>query len=392
MKIDKRNPVHWLCLALFGLNTLLAMALRPLLHRRRIPHTVALYGHKLSGNLLALYRHINAHAADAFLLVFLTMDKRYARLLKAQGVRVTLATRPEAMTLLIRAAAVISDHGLHAMSWLPGRCGIRFFDVWHGIPFKGFDADDFRVQHRYNETWVASPLLANIYVQRYGFDARKVKVTGYARTDRLVRAGADTGVIKRSLGLDRAGVGKIVLFAPTWKQDTQQRSIYPFGIDEQTFFKALAALATRTDSTFVMRAHLNSNTAGNGNGDQWGRIVHRPYSAFPDTEALLLVSDILVCDWSSIAFDYLLLARPTVFLDVEPPFAKGLTLDADYRFGAITDNLQGLLQLLERYLIDPERYKREFSNKCAEIRARVYADYADGNATERCVERLRRDR
>src|SRR5690606_40302310 len=61
---------------------------------------------------------------------------------------------------------------------------LRFFDVWHGIPFKGFDADDFRVQHRYDECWVASPLLRDLYIQRFGFEPQRVVATGYARTDR----------------------------------------------------------------------------------------------------------------------------------------------------------------------------------------------------------------
>jgi CDP-glycerol glycerophosphotransferase len=116
--------------------------------------------------------------------------------------------------------------------------------------------------------------------------------------------------------------------------------------------------------------------------------VALPHAKFPDTEEILLVSDILVCDWSSIAFDYLVLDRPTIFLDVEAPFAKGLSLDAGHRFGAVVSNMDALLERLERYLVEPECYTREFSAKCSEIKARVYDDYADGNATARCVARL----
>jgi CDP-glycerol glycerophosphotransferase len=433
MKIDKRNPRHWLALALFGFNVAGALLLRPILplrkrrgtegdvsarhippalrtdplrseggnnqpppsegrgiegdagRRRSNRKLVVLYGHKLNGNLLALYNHWREHARGEFDFVFLTMDKAYHRQLTAEGVQSALATRPGTIKLLTRADALISDHGLHVMSLLVGRTTIKFFDVWHGIPFKGFDADDFRLQHRYDETWVASPLLGELYTERFGFGEKKVAVTGYARTDVLVRQQHNVGAIKHRLGLDGPDVGKIVLFAPTWKQDSSQRSIYPFGTDEHTFLQNLSTLAERTDSTIVLRAHLNSDAATH---DTWPRIVQRPFADYPDTEALLLASDILVCDWSSIAFDWLLLNRPTLFLDVEPPFSKGFSLGPEYRFGIVASTLETLLTSLDEFLREPKLYATQYGDQHDRIRRQIYDGYADGKASERCIARL----
>ena len=78
MKIDKTNPGHWLLLALFGLNVFAAMLWRPFRRRRRPgARTVVLYGHKLSGNLLAIYRRLREAHRDEFRPVFLTMDSAY---------------------------------------------------------------------------------------------------------------------------------------------------------------------------------------------------------------------------------------------------------------------------------------------------------------------------
>lgn len=360
------------------------MGLRPFRRRRRT-RQVVLYGHKLAGNLLAIYRYLKASATDID-VVFLTMDKRYHRELSASGVRSVLATSPACLRLLRQVDAVISDHGLHVMSPMLSLTDVKFFDVWHGIPFKGFDAGDFCVQHRYDEVWVASPLLARLYVERYGFDAAKVKVTGYARTDRLVRRDEDTAAIKRRLRLDGPDVGKIVLFAPTWKQDANGRSIYPFGLSEQAFLGALSTFAQRIEATFVIRAHLNT---GSGANDAWSRIEHRPHARFPDTEELLLISDILVCDWSSIAFDYLLLNRPTIFLDVAAPFSKGFSLGPEYRFGPVVSDMGTLLQMLECYAQQPPKYLLGFGERAEEVRRAVYNEFANGEAASSCVERLR---
>jgi CDP-glycerol glycerophosphotransferase len=384
MKVDKTNLAHWGYLVLSGLNVAIALLLRPF--RRRQPRKrVLLYGHKLGGNLLAIYRHIRAAPELEMDVAFLTMDPDYHRELLARGESSLLAISPRCIPWLATADAIVTGHGLHALQPMISLSDIKFFDVWHGIPYKGFDADDFRIQHRYDEVWVSSPLLRQVYIERFGFPPGIVQVTGYARTDRLVNRVEDPVEIKRRLGLDPSSSDKLVLFAPTWKQDARNRSLFPFGLDEQAFLGALSRLGDRVGATFLLRAHLNSGDVANYGFD---RIVALPHAKFPDTEEILLVSDLLVCDWSSIAFDYLVLDRPTIFLDVEAPFAKGLSLDATHRFGAVVGDMDTLLERLERYLVEPERYTQEFSATSNEVKARVYDGNADGHATARCVVRL----
>jgi CDP-glycerol glycerophosphotransferase len=386
VKIDKTNPRHWLCLVFFAVNVAGAMLLRAFLYRRGARRRVVLYGHKLSGNLLAIERYWRACANDAFEIIFLTMDKAYYRRLSCDGIASVLATRPAAIGLLARADVVISDHGLHALALMVGRSSLAFVDVWHGIPFKGFDAHDFRLQHRYDEIWVASPLLARMYVQRFGFNAAKVKVTGYARTDRLLYAEENPHATRQQLGLEGEGIGRIILFAPTWKQDAAGRSMYPFGLDADHFLAPLSSLAERTQSTVIVRAHLNSKQGGHTG---YTRIKWMPFADYPDTQAMLLASDVLVCDWSSIAFDWLLLDRPTVFLDVPAPFAKGFSLGPDYRYGALVKSLPALLETLAQAVQHPSDFQRDYRVRQRLIRDRVYDGMADGHATQRCMQRLR---
>ena len=348
---------------------------------------MVLYGHKLNGNLLAIYRRLAERQPHASMVTFLTMGPAYHRELQASGHASCLAISPRCIAVLANAEAIISDHGLHVMSALPGRIGIRFFDVWHGIPFKGFDADDFKVQQRFDEVWVASPLMKQLYVERYGFAPDQVQVTGYARTDRLVTATpGEADAIKKRLGLTAYGHQRLVLFAPTWKQDAADRSLFPFGIDEQVFLSQLAAVCREHNAGLLVRHHLNAARSG---GVAPEGVIYLPYAQYPDAEEILLISDVLICDWSSIAFDYLLLNRPTLFLDVEPPFSKGFSLDASYRYGPIIPDMAALLQRVDQSLADPEQYRREFGLKHAEIRAKVYGDFADANAGARCLQRLR---
>lgn len=385
MKIDKRQPRHWFYLTASGFWALLAVLMRRLRGSREgVRPLVLLYGHKLGGNLLALYRYMRSDPSGPD-VAFLTMDPAYHRELAGSGERAILATSPRCLPALGHARAMVTDHGLHALLPLLHASDMRFFDVWHGIPFKGFDAEDFRTQHRYDEAWVASHLLARLYVDKFGFPPGKVVATGYARTDRLVREkDTDPAPIRRRLGLPEAG--KVVLFAPTWQQDDVGRSVFPFGLDADEFLGALSRLAIRAGATVVLRTHLNS-------GRDMGfaareRIVVIPYADHPDTEEILLATDVLVCDWSSIAFDFLLLDRPAIFQDVPPPFRKGFSLDAGYRFGAIAPDMDAMAGWIETALNNPQSYWDRHASSHAEVRHAVYGECADGGAGERCMQRL----
>lgn len=384
MKIDRRNPLHWWYLAASGTWAVLAVLLRPMLRRDARVRRVLLYGHKLGGNLLALQRYLDENHPEVE-VVYLTLDPAYYRELAARGVCVALATSPRCLRWLITAEAMVTDHGLHALWPLLRFSDMKFFDVWHGIPFKGFDAADFRVQHRYHGVWVASELLRDLYVGRFGFNPEIVHVTGYARTDCLVNGQKSPDAIKRDLGLDPSVCGKLVLFAPTWKQDFNERALFPFGVEPGEFLQALSALAGAAGATILVRFHLNS---GQTLPTELDRVAYVPYARYPDTEAVLSVTDVLVCDWSSIAFDFLLLDRPTLFLDVEPPFRKGFSLGPEYRYGAVVRSLPELLSQLETCLSRPEAYWGDYRERHVAVKQNVYGDYADGRSAERCAEKL----
>lgn len=384
MKINKRNPGHWLALLAFcGMATLgwLRRAIMP-----RPDRLVVLYGHKLNGNLLALQRYMLANPYSNLHPVFLSMDRAYLRELRTQGIDCCWACGPACAGLLARAEALVSDHGLHMLGpWRAAyrRLGLRFFDAWHGIPFKGFDADDFRVQHQYDETWVASESQKHLWSGKFGFDPARVIATGYARTDRLAAPSEDVGALRDSFGIPRSG--KVILFAPTWVQDDHGRSIYPFGRSEREFLGALSEFGRHHGATVLLRSHMNS---GHVTGSGYPGIVALPGTRFPDSEAILLASDVLICDWSSIAFDFLLLQRPTLFLDVPPPFRKGFSLGPEYRFGAIVRDMPELMRQLDICVREPEAYWRVHAGTHQSVRHEVYGETADGHSAARCVGRL----
>lgn len=381
MKIDSSNPRHWFLLMLQGLYTVFAICAR--YFRRRPPKPlVMLYGHQLSGNLKALYQYGMRHHPDEVDLYFLSLDPDYSAQLRRMGVRVLQCNRLLDMLRLSQAAALISDHGLHLMTPLVRFTDIVFIDVWHGIPFKGFVADDFKLQHRYAEVWVSSPLLKRIYEEEFGFEATRVHSLGYARTDRLFNRDLSGNTFRKDAGIPDGH--KVVLYAPTWQHDDAGRELFPFAQPEQAFIGALAEVCASGSATLVIRSHLNAHISRKA----YGNVLYCSQKDFPDTEDLLLATDVLICDWSSIAFDYLALDRPTIFLDVPPPFTHGLTLGKEYRFGKIVGNVPSLVDILTRTLEHPGDYLREQASLHQKITCELYEPALAGEAASRQFARL----
>ena len=382
MKINRKNPYHWIYLAIFTLNTCFALLLRPVL-RRKNACVAILYGHKLNGNLKAIYQY--AEEADSpVTLYFLTMDPAYYHSLKPTCRHVLCGLNPLHMLKVGGAFALVSDHGLHSLVLLLKYSRMKFIDVWHGIPFKGFDSETFKVQHQYDEVWVTSEKLRELYVNRFGFSREQIKITGYARTDVLLNNSSDTSATRRAIGIND-DTQPVILFAPTWQQDLKNRNLYPFGINEHDFLDAMEQFCLQHNVALVLRKHLNS---GQSLQSRHRNIYCASSQEFPDTEAILNASDMLICDWSSIAFDYLLLNRPTLFLDVEPPFSKGFSLDGSYRFGEIVSSMPDLLEYLARFIEEPGEYWKAHQTAHQRITLELYDDTADGRSAERCFRRL----
>jgi len=382
VKIDKKKPKHWFYLVLFVVYVVVGICVRWI--KGATANSVTLYGHKLNGNLRALYVYIKVNETGLS-AEYLTLDPLHHRDLCAAGEKCRSALSVKDVIAVCRSACIVTDHGPHALVLLNKLSSAVFVDVWHGIPFKGYDAKDFTWLHGYRATFVPSPSMKCIYEHRNGFRPEQIFVTGYGRTARLVSEAYDGSEIKERLQIDE-GSGKIVLFAPTWSHGVRDETNTPFRMSEEEFFARLNDFGLIHGCLILFRTHLNSEVIGVHNVPQ---IKFVPISTYLDTEGLLYISDVLVSDWSSIVFDYLVLHRPTVFIDIDAPFDKGFSYGPEYRFGPIVDDLDSLLQAIGEACATPDKVLGRYGEKMAAVATEVYANYADGLATKRYVETLK---
>ncbi len=383
MKIDRSKPTHWLYLGLFTLNVCIALILRRL-GVIRTSNRCLLYGHKFNGNLRAIYDRALHDALDGPEFYFLSMDPSYCAELQRQNLPVICALSPSSIPSLAAAFGVVVDHGLHSLAILLYHSDLKFFDTGHAIMIKGFDEVDFRQKHDYCEVWVSSSYMGEVHSQRFGVPPAIVRSIGYPRTDCLIETAQERAALLQHFDIE-ATVEKIFLFAPTWKQDDPGRDIMPFGEETAAFMSLLDDVCKTAGATGILRTHLNSADLATPADSQ---LLFRPHGQYPDTELLLSLTDCLVTDWSSIGFDFLLLRRPMIYLDIPHPFAKGLSIPATHRCGPWVSSSKALADQLKRYLLQPELYMQEYGDQYSETMALLYDHNADGHASRRAVDAL----
>ncbi len=309
----------------------------------------------------------------------------------AAGFPADVATVPirseEAVATLESADVLVSNTHTTLDRWTkqPGQV---YLQTWHGTPLKRIhraaishpdpammDALDVEIAD-----WdhLISPSPAATALLRSAFDYRgSVLETGYPRNDQLTGRGvAERQARARArLGLDPDV--RVLLWAPTWRDDDVDDPDVPDGLD-------VAALADRLGPGWVvlLRRHYFL-------GHRPPHVGHprvRDLSDYPDIGELHLAADVLVSDYSSSIFDFVVTGRPVIIYayDLEHfrDKLRGFTLDLETELpGPVVQDPDTLVAMLTRL---PE-LQRAWADRYAAFRERFCA-MEDGRATDRVIE------
>ncbi len=185
----------------------------------------------------------------------------------------------------------------------------KYIQLWHGdrglkkICLDMENADPKRFTDRFfmNLGVCGSDFGRDIYMRRaFGYTGELLEC-GYPKNDLLIRNPPEVcAAARRELNIDTDA--RVLLYAPTFRQ-RETGSAARAGFSLSALRDALEA---KTGQKWVMltRGHtLNTGVRSDGDLD---------VSAYPDVSRLLLITDMLITDYSSIAGDFLLLNRPII--------------------------------------------------------------------------------
>ncbi len=209
-----------------------------------------------------------------------------------------------------------------AKVWLDNcRKGARFkkpgqvyLQTWHGFALKRierdvadklppeFEAYAMRDSAQTDLIVSDSDFMTGIYRNSFWYDGQ-VEKFGSPRNDMLVRGDPEVyQAVRRKFGLPEDC--KIVLYAPTFRAD---HSLEPYSVD---YFRLRQACEKRFGGRFAVLIRLHPNIMELATNLSFDGETTFDASPYPDMQELLAAADVVISDYSSLMFDFMLTRRP----------------------------------------------------------------------------------
>ena len=343
-------------------------------------------GQKFADNSKYLFLYVTKNYPD-IMCVWLSRNTDVIEKLRKNGYCAYHLNSREAILHSLRAGCVIVSASL----WDVNRSlirGAKVVQLWHGTPLKRLLVSSkyrFRNHKLMLRFWL---FLRSLIASIFGFEAehydltiatsqesrttmlsafdelpafrsnKNVVVTGYPRNDVLLDAwwsDDNCPYLENIKGI--VDFTFVICYLPTWRRQDigRKRHLlfdYGFDIDE------VEALLIRIDAILIMKVHERGAELAlhPEHSDRKSRIFTPSDTALPDIYPLLKRVNILITDYSSVYFDFLLLDRPIIFAPFDLHEFVGLDgQELFYDYDEVTPgpkatDWKGVLEFVERNL------------------------------------------
>jgi len=274
-------------------------------------------------------------------------------------------------------------------TWLPSEFtkanGQFIVQTWHGTPLKtlgvhtpdrvGREKSAQRLEAGAKE-WdllvTQNPFASDVLRRAYLYSGRIVE-SGYPRNDLLAAPEKNE---RRNAVRDWLGIphdARVVLYAPTWREEAKG-SIGPLDV---------ASLRSKLPEDVVILARGHSVALRRGADINGSGVID--VTSYPEPADLMLASDCLLTDYSSIMFDYPVLGRPIVYY--APDFEK-YTMNGRGTYFDLRDSAPGPIAVDEASLVgalDEALQRSWVPDEKYRLWKATYCPHDDGRASERVV-------
>jgi CDP-glycerol glycerophosphotransferase (TagB/SpsB family) len=282
------------------------------------------------------------------------------------------------LSTLLRSYTVVITHGPGDLFW-SSLCNTRerrIINLWHGMPLKKLGLWN----------WSESALISasdkerEILVRATGIDIKKIFATGYPRTDVLINDNERLKKTALNILHEKDTGQKWILYAPTHRKNLEGNG-YMYKLKGFSFTD-LVGILEKNNTNLLFRQHINDPIY---EFPEHRRIFPVPFKKFNEIEPLYALADILITDYSSAVFDYVLLNRPVLGLasDLEEYRRhQGFLLDYESNFpGPVSYDWTELRRRIIRAL----KSLKSRSPIRDKIR-RTFNKFTDGRSTDRVID------
>jgi len=340
------------------------------------------YGKGFYGNLLYIYKEIKKQDLQVEIIIPLNRGVKID-LEKETGVKlVTTRSLTHLYYLATSKYWITNNHYYH---FLRKRKDTTMINTWHALgAFKRFGLDSAKGDdiarfkkdgENINHLLVSSENLKDIYSEALNVPKDRILSLGIPRTDPLFNKEYKENIKSDFLiRYKEAKNKKLILYAPTFRDNEKKRFNLKLDLP-----KLKAALGE--DYKILLKLHPIIRDKDVIPEDMKDFVLDVNEENIND---LMIASDILITDYSSVIFEYALLKKPMIF------FA--------YDYENYKENLRNFYYPFEEFVPGPivktteeiltELQNDEFSMNKVEEFSKKFCDFTDGKSSERFVNRF----
>ncbi len=360
----------------------------------------AWFGKRYADNSKYLFEYISKNHPE-IKAIWLTRNEEVYKLMKRKGYRVYKTYSLKGILYSLRAKVGIISTSLEDINLcLTGN--MQIVQLWHGIPLKKIMFDDkitfkqptiFRkllslffpfIKKSYSDALL---IATSEEVQRKISSAFKVplehvKITGYPRNDSFFQDPAEELELVKKLRQFKSQGKKLAIYMPTHRREGEI-DISKFLLSSLDFIDINLQKLNCVLLIKLHYYHAREILLLTKNKKFSNILIISDALIEQDVYNILRLIDILITDYSSIYFDFLLLNKPIIFapFDLENYLRKDR--EFYYKYEEVTPgpkakNWKEVLIHLKEAIEEPEKYKKE-REKIRDI----FHKYKDGNSSRR---------
>ena len=325
----------------------------------------AWFGSRISDNSYALYRYIRANRPEVE-AIWICNDPDMARRMGID--RALKRNSMKAKWACLRAEVSVMNQGyldFGDLNWISGSYRVQ---LWHGVPWKkiGEDAPDgksgllHRVSHgvflfacRYDMYIAPSKACGTSLQSAFLTDEDSILYVGQPRNEVLFDEAHRAEARQKLIGDLGLNCERLIIYMPTFRDKTETEFSF-FSIADR-----VAGTLEQYNAVILEKQHYVNSMRGEAGARASERI--RNVNAL-DSQDLLAAADILITDYSSCFFDFLICDKPIIHYlydyDYYRDDDRGLYYDKDdVAAGAVAETEDALLAEIEAALADGARGK-----------------------------------
>ena len=331
---------------------------------------------ELQGNLLYIYKELQKYDYNVNILLI-----NRANFLKKIQYNFKLLYH------VATSKYILIDDFFPLMYILKIRENSKFIQVWHalgaykrvGYSRKDVGNESSLTHKNYTDTIVSSDSIVHNYAEAFGIEEDKVHPIGIPRTDLFFDNVAIENARKKIYETYPILQNRrVILFAPTFRGRGRKSAHYP---EEYIDLDKIYQILNEND-IFIIKLHPFIKNKILIKKEYQDKIID--LTNYPDINEILLITDLLITDYSSVIFEYAFMEKPVIFY--VPDLEEYSTSRSfyyhyeEYMYGTVAKNQDELMKSMQCAIIVEqeklEKFKEKFLNRC------------DGNSSKRFVEEL----